>query len=234
MLGLPAGDPRVRETARAAFANYAKVLADFVLIGSLGPDEVRRRVNVARMDRLDEVLAAGRGCILAAPHMGAWDMGASYAGALGYRIAAVADPFPGSLDRAVIETRSSLGLRVIPFGRSAVRAIGQELAAGAIVCLVCDLEHGPGIEVDFFGRRAVVPNGPAAFAMRTGAPLVPACVTFGERPGTYEVVLDDPLPVDSEGGRDEQRRLMQALVHRFEEFIRPRPEQWFAFRAMFS
>ena len=34
VLGFPRDDPRVAHTARAAFRNYGKMLADFLLIGS--------------------------------------------------------------------------------------------------------------------------------------------------------------------------------------------------------
>jgi KDO2-lipid IV(A) lauroyltransferase len=166
--------------------------------------------------------------------MGSWDMGGSYAGALGYRIAAVAERFPGSLDEAVVATREALGLRVIPIGRAAVRGILDELRQDAIVALLCDLPQGPGVEVEFFGRRATVPGGPGAIAHKAGAALLPACV-YRTGPGRYHVHLDPPLP-DAAGaaGRDAGRDLMQSVVRRFEAFIRARPEQWYAFRPMFG
>src|SRR5205823_11297155 len=46
VLGLPPEDPRVARTARAAFRNYGKMLADFLLIGSLAPEELPGRLSV--------------------------------------------------------------------------------------------------------------------------------------------------------------------------------------------
>lgn len=219
--------------ARAAFANYGRMLADFVLIGSLGRDELRQRVTIDGRENVDAVLGQGRGCIMAVPHMGSWDMGGSFAGAIGYRIAAVAERFPGSLDEAVVATREALGLRVIPLGRAAVRGILAELREDAIVALLCDLPQGPGVEVEFFGRRATVPGGPGAISLKSGAALLPACV-YRTGPGRYHVHLDPPLPPSAEGaGRDAGRDLMQQVVRRFEDFIRARPDQWYAFRPMF-
>src|SRR5579859_2141334 len=40
-LGLPEDHARVREVARRAFANYGRMLADFLLMGGLTPEEVR-------------------------------------------------------------------------------------------------------------------------------------------------------------------------------------------------
>ena len=167
---------------------------------------------------------------MATPHMGSWDMAGSYAGALGYRISAVAERFPGSLNEAVVATRQRFGLNVIMLGRSAVRGITEALQANGGVALLCDLEQGPGLTVSFFGRRATVPGGPAAFALKTGASLVPAC-QYASAPGRYHVHLDPPLAV-REG--DTKESLMQAVINRFEDFIKERPDQWYAFRPMFG
>src|SRR4029077_2118573 len=174
-LGRESSDREVARVARRAFQNYGRMLTDFLLMGSLTPEELMQRVSIDGLEHVDAALARGRGAIMAVPHMGSWDMAGSYAGALGYPIAAVAERFPGSLNDVVVRTRQRFGLRVIALGRSAVRGITEALKANHVVALLCDLEQGPGVEVSFFGRQAVVPGGPAALALKTGAALMPAC-----------------------------------------------------------
>ncbi len=215
--------------ARRAFQNYGRMLMDFLLIGSLTPDELVERVTLEGREDLDAALARGRGAIMAVPHMGSWDMAGAYAGAIGYPIAAVADKFPGSLNDAVVETRQRFGMDVIMLGRAAIRAITEALRANHIVALLCDLEQGPGVDVRFFGRHAIVPGGPAALALKTGAALMPAC-QYAVAPGRHRIHLDPALAV-REG--DTKERLMQRVVNRFEDFIKERPDQWYAFRPMF-
>jgi lauroyl/myristoyl acyltransferase len=229
VLGRDRDDPQVARTARRAFQNYGRMLTDFLLLGSLSPAELVARVSVDGLDEIDAAVAAGRGVIMAVPHMGSWDMAAAYAGAAGYRVSAVADRFPGSLNDIVVKTRQSFGLELITLGRSAVRAITGALRDNRIVALLCDLEHGPGVGVSFFGRRAIVPGGPAAFALKTGAALMPAC-QYSTGPGHYHIHLDAPLAVEA---TETKEALMQRVVNRFEEFIKERPEQWYAFRRMF-
>ena len=229
-LGKDRSDPEVARVARRAFQNYGRMLMDFLLLGSLTPRELIARMSVDGREHLDAALARGRGVIMAVPHMGSWDMAGSYAGALGYRISAVAERFPGSLNEAVVATRQRFGLDVITLGRPAVRGVTEALAANHIVALLCDLEQGPGPAVRFFGRRAIVPGGPAAFALKTGAALLPAC-QYSTSGGRYEVHLDPALSV-VEG--DTKENLMQRVVGRFEDFIKERPDQWYAFRPMFS
>jgi lauroyl/myristoyl acyltransferase len=232
VLGLPEDHPRVRQVARRAFANYGRMLADFLLMGDLGPEEVRARVTLEGKEHVDAAFAGGRGGILALPHMGSWDFAGSIGRLLGYRIAAVAEAFPGSLNDAVVESRSAHGLEVIPLGRSAIRAINQVLAENGLVALLCDLPHGPGVEVRFFGRRAIVPSGPAAIACRRGVPLLPV---YSHRTDSnrYHIHVDPPIQPPDEGrcrGKEVVAEVMQQVVDRFEVFIREHPDQWYAFR----
>jgi phosphatidylinositol dimannoside acyltransferase len=229
-LGLDATDPEVARVARRAFQNYGRMLMDFVLMGSLTPAELVERITIDGLEHLDDSLAQGRGAIMAVPHMGSWDMAGSYAGAIGYKIAAVAERFPGSLDEAVVKTRQSFGLNVITLGRSAIRAINDALASNMIVALLCDLEQGPGVPVRFFGRKAIVPGGPAAFALKTGAAIMPA-YQYRTSPGRYHIHLEPRLALAAGETRES---LMQRVISYFEEFIKERPDQWYAFRPMFT
>ena len=203
---------------------------DFLVMGSLSPDHLVAHMSIDGREHLDEALARGRGAIMAVPHMGSWDMAGSYAGALGYPISAVAERFPGSLNDAVVRTRQRFGLNVISMGRSAVRAITDALSANKIVALLCDLEQGPGVEVRMFGHRSIVPGGPAAIAIKTGAALMPAC-QYSVGPSRHHVHLDAPLTWGSDTTKES---LMQRVVGRFETFISEHPDQWYAFRPIFK
>ncbi|HEV2475948.1 MAG TPA: lysophospholipid acyltransferase family protein [Candidatus Dormibacteraeota bacterium] len=230
VLGSEPDDPRVAPVARRAFQNYGRMLMDFLLLGSLSPEELGKRMSNDGREHLDAALARGRGVIMAIPHMGSWDMAGSYAASLGYRVWAVAEKFPGSLDDAVVSTRERFGLKVVSLGRSAVRTLNEALRENGIIALVCDLEQGPGVPVQFFGRRAIVPGGPAALALKNGAAIItaaPYAISYGH----YHVHLDPPMQVS---GDDTREGLMQRVVGRFEDFIRERPDQWYAFRRMFD
>jgi KDO2-lipid IV(A) lauroyltransferase len=229
-LGRDRTDPEVARVAKRAFQNYGRMLMDFLLLGDLSPDEVMARVSIDGREHVDAALARGCGVIMAVPHMGSWDMAGSYAGAIGYSVSAVAERFPGSLNDAVVATRQSFGVDVITLGRSAVRPITEALKANRVVALLCDLQQGPGVTVRFFGREATVPGGPAAFALKTGAALLPA-YQYAPARGRYQVHLDPALNWTS---GETKESLMQRVIHRFEEFIKEHPDQWYAFRPMFN
>jgi KDO2-lipid IV(A) lauroyltransferase len=217
-----------------AFQNYGKMLADFLLIGSLTPEDLPNHLGIDGQEHAEKVVRAGRGGIIALPHMGSWDFAGGLGLILGYRLSAVAETFPGSLDEAVLEARSLLGMDVIPLGRSAVRAVNRVLDRGDMVALMCDLPPpgAGGVEVDFFGKRAVVPSGPAAIAIKRQVPLLPAyCRRDG--PGHYHVHVDPPLPPPAAtvgGHREASAAMMQQVMRRFERFIGDHPDQWYAFK----
>ncbi len=229
-LGRDRTDPEVARVAQRAFQNYGRILMDFMLLDSLTPEELIARVTNDGRAHLDAALERGRGVLFALPHMGSWDISGSYAASLGYSVTAVTERFPGSLNDAVVKSRKRFGLKVLMLGRSAVRGIMSVLEANGVVALLCDLEQGPGVEVRFFGRRAVVPGGPAAIALKTGAPLLTA-TQWSTGPSHYHVHVEPQLEWD---GSATKESLMQAVVHRFESFIRERPDQWYAFRPMFT
>jgi KDO2-lipid IV(A) lauroyltransferase len=229
-LGRDRSDPEVARVARRAFQNYGRMLADFVLMGSVRREELSKQVSSDGLEHVDAALAQGRGAIMAVPHMGSWDVAGSWAAAKGYPVSAVTERFPGSLNDAVVETRQRFGLKVIMLGRPAVRAITDALRSNGVVALLCDLEQGPGVGVRFFGRQAVVPGGPAAIAIKTGAALIPSYV-YSVAPSRYHIHLDPPM---SWPAAETKESLMQRVVARFEDFIKERPDQWYAFRRMFK
>lgn len=232
VLGLPEDDPAVARVAARAFRSYGRTVTDFMLMGALSPSELQGRLSLDGAQHAQTALSQGRGAILALPHMGSWDFAAALASTLGYRLTGVTEPFPGSLNEAVIQTRAKHGMEVLMPGRAAVGGIARALRANQLVGLICDLppDRG-GVEVRLFDRKAVVPAGPAAIALKYGSPLIPA---FSRRtgPGRYHVHVDPPLEPASggRGDKDAIRELMQEVVSRFEIFIAAHPDQWYAFK----
>src|SRR5260370_37479085 len=150
-------------------------MTDFLLLPALSRERVRRLVEVRGLEHIDAVLARGRGAIVVTPHFGSWDMAAAAAVAHGVRLTAVADRFGSQeLDRAVVGAREKFGMKVVPVGVAAGRAVLNALRHNEVVALVCDLpKEGRNVAVSLCGQPALVPAGPAVLALRTGAPVVP-------------------------------------------------------------
>jgi KDO2-lipid IV(A) lauroyltransferase len=95
-----------------------------------------------------------------------------------------------------------------------------------VVCLLADRDiGGGGVPVEFFGERTTLPAGPAALALRTGAPLLPTAVYW--RQHSRHGWVRPPMKIERQGRlRDDVARITQDLARELEILIREAPEQW--------
>jgi KDO2-lipid IV(A) lauroyltransferase len=224
---LPPGelDARVRGT----FDSYARYwLEIFRLPAETGGDTVERNFSIEGFDHVEDALAAGKGAIVALPHLGGWEWaGAWMAGRGHHPLAVVEDIQPPELFDWFVAQRNSIGIEVVALGPDVSTRVLKALRDNRAVCLLCDRDlTGDGVEVEFFGERTTLPAGPATLALRTGAALIPVACYFAEGRGHHARVLP-PIPVTREGRlRDDIARLTQSLAHEFETLIAAAPQQW--------
>ena len=139
-------------------------------------------------------MAAGKGVIMALPHIGSWEWGGAWLALQGYPMTSVAEPLePPAMYEWFVAQREAMGLTIVPLGAEASGALLRTLRAGKLVGLLCDRDIvGNGVEVEFFGERTTLPGGPATLALRTGAALLPTAVYSG--PGiSHTAVIMAPV-----------------------------------------
>ncbi len=151
------------------------------------PVTPRERI-VSAMHTADEHLlrgshAAGRGTVLALPHMGNWDHAGAWLAATGVPFTTVAERLePASLYDRFVAFRQSLGMEVLALTggeRPPFDVLSERLLSGGALCLLADRDLTPhGVPVSLFGARATMPAGPAALALRTGATLLPVTLWY--------------------------------------------------------
>ncbi|HYM49996.1 MAG TPA: lysophospholipid acyltransferase family protein [Candidatus Limnocylindrales bacterium] len=231
VLGLPWNHPVTRRTAERAFGNYFKMFADFIMMDSLTPDQIRAMVKPIGRERLDAALKAGKGAVVVTAHMSNWDILAAAAAVYGYPINAVTNELPsGGLNGLVIASRARIGMKMIPLGPGSLRSIMKALQRNELVALASDLYPGErGVTVPFFNRPAVFPPGPASIALKTGAPIIPVWVRR-QPDNKYVAEVEAPLEVSRTGdpSRDIQVTT-ERIVGFFERIIRREPDQWLVF-----
>ena len=228
VLGPDAGEREVRRTVAAAFESYGRYWLEAFRLPKETPGSLDAHLEVEGLELVDEAMARGRGVIIAAPHIGNWDLGGAWFAAHGYRPATVAEPIePPELFEWFCRYRRDLGLEVVALDDGAGGAMLRVLREGRMVGLICDRDLGrAGVPVDFFGEATTLPGGPATLALRSGAPILAAAVFF--RPGGRHLcVVRPPVPTDRRGSvREDVARITQDLAHELEGLIRRAPEQW--------
>jgi KDO2-lipid IV(A) lauroyltransferase len=122
--------------------------------------------------------------------------------------------------------RERMGMKIL-YRDDSMRSMIRCLQANEFLGILPDqdVRRIGGIFVDFFGRPAYTPVGPALLALATGAPLLVARdVRDG---GRHRVMTDPPVYADRKAPREEEvKRLVTHYTKRLEAFIREYPSQW--------
>jgi KDO2-lipid IV(A) lauroyltransferase len=212
------------------FASYGRYWADSLLLPHLSPRQVAAGITYDHLEYIQAGYDAGKGTILAVPHLGGWEWAGTHLAQSGFPISVVVEHLkPPEVFEWFIAFRERLGMQVIPVGPEAMRRCVRALRDNHLLCLLADRVVGDtsALEVEFFGEKTRLPAGPATLTLRTGATLLPCAVYFEPRAGQHHAAVRPPLDVGRTGPfRRDLTALTQALAGEFENFIRRAPTQW--------
>ncbi len=238
VLGPAATGKELRAASRASMRSYARYWLEIFRLPVMPAERlVGGMVETGQVDVLLANLAGGRGVVVPLPHMGNWDQaGAWVIGRGAGSFTTVMEHLePESVYQRFLAFRENLGMEVLPAsgGPSPFGVLAQRLRAGKLVALPCDRDvTGGGIEVDFFGEKALMMGGPAALAVQTGAALMPATPWYeGDHWG---VRIYEEIPVPEVGDRWHKAAAMtQEIARVFEQGIREHPADWHMLQRVF-
>ena len=232
-----ASEKEISFTARNVFRNFGKYLADFFSPLNEDKKNLSAKMRFEGLENIDEVLKRGKGCIIVTGHFGNWELGGCAMAERGYKINAVAlDHKDPRINNLFIQRRKRSGINVAPIG-NAKKSCLDALRRNEIVAIVGDRPFGEsGIDVEFFGRTARIPRGPALFSIKTGAPIVVGFIyKDDENSEDYKVVMEKPITVKSGGPlRKQLKETMQYFIGRFESYIKKHPSQWYMFHRIWG
>jgi KDO2-lipid IV(A) lauroyltransferase len=101
------------------------------------------------------------------------------------------------------------------------------LRRGRLLGILMDQDTGvEGVFVDFLGRKAHTPVGPAALGLATGAPIVPMAIHW-EAGHRHVIEICEPLWPQPSGDRERDLKEISLRLNReLGRFILAHPEQW--------
>ena len=233
VVGPSVSELRMDRLVGDALRSYSRYWLETFRLPRMDHREVVRGVeaNCVGAEHLDAAVDAGRGYILALPHIGNWDAAGLWLVDRYQRpFTTVAERLkPESLYDRFVAYREGLGFEVLPLTggeRPAATVLAERLRAGGGVCLLGDRDLSRnGVEVQFFGEAAKLPPGPALLAATTGAALLPVSMWFTE--DGWGQRIDPPIELDGEGRLgDRVRAGTQRLADAFAEHIAVHPADW--------
>ena len=236
----PVDGAELRKLSRAVLRSYARYYLEAFRLQVIPAKRIAdgMHVNKENVDLTLEYLKNGRGVIYALPHMGDFEQAGLWVMRYGAgSFTTVAERLkPESVFQKFLMFRQGLGMEVLPTtgGPHPFGVMAQRLRAGKLVCIVADRDlSDTGVEVEFFGEKALFPAGPAALAVQTGAALMPvSCWFVGE--SEWAAHVHEEIPVPAAGTRKEKAAAMtQALATVFEQAIREHLEDWHMLQKLF-
>jgi predicted LPLAT superfamily acyltransferase len=225
-------EPGARDVLRH-FHSYASTLHDRMLLAA-GRSEAFD-IAVSGADKIDRMLAFGRGCLLVGSHLGSFEVLRALERTSVYRVSVVMHEANARRMQALF-SRLAPGLqqRVIASGRpDTMLRIKECLERGEIVGILGDrpLSEERTASRDFLGAPARFPLGPWLLAAVLGCPVG---LFFGLYRGgaRYEIELErvsDGELVPRETREAAATSQLERYVARLEHHARRAPYNWFNF-----
>ncbi len=217
---------QVNSFAKQVFVNFGKYLIEFFRVKYLKKDDIGKKVLITGREHIDEALKNGKGVIVVTAHLDNWELGGVCMALLGYPFVAVALPHRHPKVNALFNRqRERIGEVVVPSLGAALRKIFHALQHNQIVAILGDRTFSTsGKLMDFLGGKKMIPRGPAALAVKTGAAIVMGFV-IRDKMDRHTIAFSKPFPQGLT-----ENEYIEAYTHAIEAQIRRYPTQWLMFR----
>jgi len=220
-------EPECRDIVRGAFTNLGRHVLELLRFDTMSVEQMMDVVELEGIERVEQVLASGRGAMFYTGHFGFWELQIMVHAVRFRPIVMVARTLDNPLLEAMIERlRTRVGTRVIP-RQGAIRGLLRGLQQDESVGMMIDqhMQDRSAIVVDFFNRPAATTSAIAVLALRTDVPVIPVFalpLPGGRYRLIYEAPVDRPDPDDP----DAVRILTQRCTDVLEMYVRRYPELW--------
>jgi KDO2-lipid IV(A) lauroyltransferase len=215
-----------RHLMHASLVESAKTMAEAGALWLWPAARLKSLVQATSGEQhLRAALAAGKGAIIAVPHLGAWEMVGLYC-SLHYPMTSLyRPPRLVELDEMVRHGRERLGARLVPVDAGGVRALYQTLGRGELVGMLPDQEPGAGngVFAPLFGIQANTMVLLSRLAIKTGAPVIFCYAQRLPNGRGYHLHFLPAPPAINEAPLARSVAIMNDMV---ETLIKQRPEQY--------
>jgi lauroyl/myristoyl acyltransferase len=224
------------QSAEDMFHNFGKYLADFLFISRLNKHNWRKWVKLVNYENFDNAYREGKGVIALTTHIGNWELGGIILALLGYPISAIVLPQRNkAVNNIFVKQRQSKGMKPISLGLN-LREGFRKLKNGEVLAILGDrnirdksIAKSTGVEVEFFGKKAHFPKGPAVLAYWTQAIILPGFTIRG-KDNKYTLYFERPVPLKRCKDKEEFIRVnTQKIATVIEKYVSLYPEQWCVF-----
>lgn len=187
---------------------------------------LRRTIKaVEGIEHFQEALAKGKGVIILAPHIGAWELFSVYLGDKEPFTALYQPPDNPAMHDLINAARSRTGIKVAPTNTRGVKILLQNLKKGEVVGILPDqVPPAEGGEfAPFFGVPALTTTLVSNLAKRTGAQVVLGAALRITHSGEFEIIFS---PVPETIASKDIHEALKVLNKSVENCVESAPEQY--------
>lgn len=130
--------------------------------------------------------------------------------------------------------RSVANMKPVEIGLS-LRSCYELLKKNGMLAVLGDRDFSnKGLFLDMFGKKALIPKGPAVFSRRLGATIVPSFM-IREKDDTFRLIMEPPIIPDMHEEEDVAIiKLTEECTAAIEKCVKRHPTQWYIFREMWN
>ena len=232
MPALKVSEEEARKLVRESFVNLARNVLDILYMPNLNEENLHEYIEIDHLERMQEAIAEEHGVVVLTGHVGTWEWLSAAFTLNGLPVTAIAKPQPNQQYTDLLnDLRATIHVEIFSRGTSELLAAGRALKKGKILGFLADQDAGPGgAFIEFLGKTASTPMGPAVFSNKFHSPVLPAFIL--RRPdGRHRVVIGEVLRYEDTGDTDRDLyEFTRKMTKILEQVIRENPTQWIWFQ----
>jgi len=227
-LGAEKTPSEIRTIARRAFMNLGAAAFELASMAGRAPEKILALFDEMEPGSIEELIGRikERGAVLVSGHVGNWELFGGWLAARGVPLEVVGRRiYHEPINRIIAALRAKMSVP-LHYQDSSIRALARRLKEKKALGILADqdVRRIAGVFVDFFGRAAYTPTGPAVLSILTGAPLYfLASVPIGKSHG----VVCRRIELQDSGDREEDiKENTRRWTAQLEELVRLHPANW--------
>ncbi|MDO8536429.1 MAG: lysophospholipid acyltransferase family protein [Candidatus Omnitrophota bacterium] len=225
--GSEKSEREIKTIAREVFVNLAKSACEVINFPKINEKNIDRFISIEGIEHVDRSFAAGKGTIVLASHFGNWELLGMTFRVKGYPGVTIGRKiYFYKYDNFLNDLRKSHDVNVI-YRDDSPRKMLKTLKDNKILGIVADqdVDSVDGVFVNFFGKPAYTPSGPAALARASGAEMIPCFVI--RRGRGHVLKIEEPVKLVDTGDRAADLVTnTQRWSDVIESYIKKYPEHW--------
>lgn len=218
----------LKKIARSTYRNIGKSLTEYILFPKLNKKKILNLVEIQGEELFDSALKEKKGAVLVTGHFGSWELMGAALRQKGYPIDfLVGEQHNLLVDNLMNRHREMMGIGIIKMG-VATRGVIKALRKNRFIAMLSDQDAGrDGTIVNFFGYPASTPRGPAAFCLKTDAPMIMGFIIRLDN--KKQKIIFQKIEKEEKTGDKEKdiNRLTQAYTSLLEDYVKKYPDHWY-------